>query len=188
MSLQAVPQDRQRPDEPRHRACTLHAPLAPNLRVVQPEVLFAVEERQLHTPATAVARDHERRRGRRVGRYQGLVPPPAQGVAHQGLPIATEKKPTNLARSPNSTAFFLLETHLCRADSRNRIRERLSRTKNPGNHAVSSEGLEASRLPSFAITGLNNCHPEDRWFFLRCYRKPIVVGNPARVLCRRVRK
>src|SRR5262249_52221434 len=78
------------------------------------------------------------------------------------LPIATEKKPTNLARSPGSAAFPLLETRLRRADSRNRIRERLSRTKNPGNHAVSSEGLLAYRLPSFARASLNNCHPKDR--------------------------
>ena len=29
---------------------------------------------------------------------------------------------------------------------------------------VSPEGLVSSRLPSFAITVLNNCHPEDRFF------------------------
>ena len=76
--------------------------------------------------------------------------------AETGVPIATEKKTTNLARGPGSTAFSLLETRLRGADSRNRIRERLSRIKNPRNHVVSPEGLGASRLPSFARWPLNS--------------------------------
>jgi hypothetical protein len=96
-----------------------------------------------------------------------------------GLPIATEKKPTNLARSPDSAAFSLLETRLRRADSRRRIRERLSRTKNTRDHEAAPESLGASRLPSFSITGLNNCHPEDSCFFLRCYRKPFFRDSGA---------
>jgi hypothetical protein len=64
-----------------------------------------------------------------------------------GVPTATEKKTTNLVCGSSSTAFSLLETRLRRADSRNRIRERLSRTKDPGDDEVSPEGLGASRLP-----------------------------------------
>ena len=78
-----------------------------------------------------------------------------------------------LVGDPGSTAFFLLETGICGVDSRNRIRERLSRTEDAGNHAVSPESLGASRLPSFVRTWLNNCHSEDRCFFLRYYLNPI---------------
>src|SRR5262249_55126505 len=53
-----------------------------------------------------------------------------------GVPIVTEKKPTNLVRGPGSTVFFLLETRLRGLDSRNRLREYLSRTKGPRNPAV----------------------------------------------------
>jgi hypothetical protein len=34
---------------------------------------------------------------------------------------------------------------------------------------VALAGHGNSRLPSFATRSLNNCHPEDRCFFLRCY-------------------
>src|SRR5271165_2008318 len=81
---------------------------------------------------------------------------------------ATEKKTTNLARGPSSTAFCLLETRLRGFHSRSCIRERLSRTRNPRKRLVSPEGLEASRLPSFERTIAR----EDRCFFLRCYRNP----------------
>ena len=55
-----------------------------------------------------------------------------------GLPIATEKKTTNLVRGPGSTAFCLLETRLRWADSRNRIRGRLSRIKIPRDLAIAT--------------------------------------------------
>src|SRR5436190_2485772 len=50
-----------------------------------------------------------------------------------GLPIAGEKKTTNLVYGPGSNAISLLETRLRWAESRNLIRECLSRTKNLGN-------------------------------------------------------
>ena len=112
---------------------------------------------------------------------RGAVVGPATQV---GLPIATEKKNNELGSWPRFQGLFLLETRLRGADSRNRIRERLSRIKNLRNHAVSSEGLEDSRLPSFARADPNNCHPEDRWFFLRCYRKPGPVVVPPRIRVR----
>src|SRR5262249_45172238 len=59
-----------------------------------------------------------------------------------------------------------------------RIRERLSRTERPGDREASPESLGASRLPAFAITSLNNRHPEDRCFSLRCYRMPAPIDNP----------
>ena len=90
---------------------------------------------------------------------------------HPGLPIATQKKTTNLARGPSSTMFRLLETRLRGLDSRTHIQERLSRIKSQRNHTVSPEGLGASRLPSFG----RNIAREDRCFFLRCYRKPALV-------------
>ena len=99
-------------------------------------------------------------------------------VAEHGLQIVTEKKTTNLARGLGSTAFFLLETRLRGPDSRNRIREYLSRSKSPRNQAVSPEPLGASRLPSFARAALNTCHPEDRCFFRGYYRNPYLLRNP----------
>jgi hypothetical protein len=51
-----------------------------------------------------------------------------------------------------SHVLCLLETRFRWADPRTRIRERLSRSENPQNRVVSPEGLEASRLPSFART------------------------------------
>src|SRR5262249_55367470 len=80
-----------------------------------------------------------------------------------GVPIATEKKPTNLVWDPSSTAFCLLETRLRRADSRKRIRERLSRTKDSGDQAVSPEVLGASRLPSFARAFLKGLSHSGGW-------------------------
>ena len=67
--------------------------------------------------------------------------------AQHGVPIVTAKKTTNLVQDPSSTAYFLLETRLCAVDSRNRIRERLSRTEDAGNRAVSPESLKG-----FSIT------------------------------------
>ncbi len=55
-----------------------------------------------------------------------------------GLPIATEQKTTNLVRGSRSTAVCLLETRLRWADSRNLIRERLSRIKIPRDLAVAT--------------------------------------------------
>src|SRR5271157_4817311 len=57
-------------------------------------------------------------------------------AAGKGVPIATEKKTTNLARGPSSTAVFLLETRLRAVDSRSHIPERLSRIKKLRNHVV----------------------------------------------------
>src|SRR5262249_50072654 len=113
-------------------------------------------------------------RRRRWNSWPWLVPGIRAGWIQEGLPIATEKKTTNLARGPDFAAFSLLEIRLRGADSRKRIRERLSRTKNPGDREASPESLGTSRLPSFARASLNTCHPEDRWFFLRNYRKPLV--------------
>src|SRR5262249_1434014 len=48
-----------------------------------------------------------------------------------GLPIATEKKPTNLVSGPSSNAISLLKTRLRGAKSRNLIRECLSRIEIP---------------------------------------------------------
>src|SRR5512135_701662 len=62
-----IPQDRQRPYEPRHRVRPLHAPLTPDPRVVQAQVLLAVEECKLDAPPPAVSLDDERRRDLRVG-------------------------------------------------------------------------------------------------------------------------
>ena len=78
------------------------------------------------------------------------------------------EKTTNLARRPSPTVFCLLETRLRGSDSRTRIRGRLSRTKSSRNRVVFPEGLEDSRLRSFARAA----RTEDRCFFLRCYRNP----------------
>jgi hypothetical protein len=51
MTVDRVPQDRQRPDEPRHRMGTLHTPLAPDPGIVKAEVLLAIEEGQLNEPS-----------------------------------------------------------------------------------------------------------------------------------------
>ena len=98
------------------------------------------------------------------------MPPLRNAPTHAqvGVPIATEKKTTNLVRNPDSSVFCLLETRLRGPNSRSSIREWLSRIKSPRDHVVSPEGLEASRLPSFARTA----RTEDRCFFLRCYRNP----------------
>ena len=58
-----------------------------------------------------------------------------------GVLIEAEKKTTNLVWDPSCTAFCLLETRLRGAEATTRIRERLSRTKNKGIHAVSPESL-----------------------------------------------
>src|SRR5262245_66364005 len=115
------------------------------------------------------------RRGRRSALHRRRRPQGrgARRAVQRGVPIVTEKNPTNLVWDPSSTSFFLLETRLRGAESRNRIRERLSRTGNPGNHAASPESLGASRLPSFAKAFLNRCHPEDRCFFRVYYRNPV---------------
>ena len=109
--------------------------------------------------------------------------PGVVGLRHLrlGVPIATEKKTTNLARGPSSTAVFLLETRLRGPDSRNCIRERLSITRNPRKRLVSPESLKASRLPSFARTA----RTEDRCFFLRCYRNPHDGDRGCRLCCAR---
>ncbi len=83
MTVEGVPQDRQRPDKPRHRVGTLHTPLAPDPRIVKPEVLFALEEGQFHTPAPTISLEDEFGRDRRIGGDQGFIPPLAQRVAHQ---------------------------------------------------------------------------------------------------------
>src|SRR5262249_29610788 len=55
-----------------------------------------------------------------------------------GVPIATEKKTTNLGRSPGISAFWLLETRLERLNSRSLIRECLSRIQIPRNPAIAA--------------------------------------------------
>jgi hypothetical protein len=57
-------------------------------------------------------------------------------VRRVGVPIAMEKKTTNLARGPSFAAFCLLETRLRGADSRISIQERLSRTQSPRNRVA----------------------------------------------------
>src|SRR4051812_2650057 len=88
---------------------------------------------------------------------------------------ATEKKTTNLVCGSSSTAICLLETRLRRAESRNPIRERLSRIKIPRNLADATQGLGGSQKPSFARAE----HPRDRREELRCFRNPVTCGTSA---------
>ena len=55
-----------------------------------------------------------------------------------GVPIATEKKTTNLVPSPRISAVRLLKTRLQGLDSRRPIRERLSRIKIPQNLVIAA--------------------------------------------------
>ena len=66
-----------------HRVRSLHAPRAPDPRVVQSQEFVAVEECLFHTPAPAISQDDELRRSRRIGRHQRLVPPSPRGIADQ---------------------------------------------------------------------------------------------------------
>ena len=73
----------------------------------------------------------------------------ARVIGGQGVPIAAEKKTTNLVRSPEFPASELLETRLGLPDSRRPMRERLSRTRNPGD-----SGSSRGRSCGFSITGV----------------------------------
>jgi hypothetical protein len=61
------------------------------------------------------------------------VPLPQGRAINLGLPIAGEKKTTNLVYGPSSNTISLLETRLRGAESRNLIRECLSRIEIPRN-------------------------------------------------------
>jgi hypothetical protein len=71
-----------------------------------------------------------------------------------GVLIAAEQKTTHLVWDPSCTAFCLLETRLRGAEATTRIRERLSRIKNKGIHAVSPESL------GFSITIVCDNRPD----------------------------
>ena len=59
-------------------------------------------------------------------------------AAQDGVPIATEKKTTNLVPSPRISAVRLLKTRLQLLDSRKPIQERLSRIKIPQNLVIAA--------------------------------------------------
>jgi hypothetical protein len=84
-----------------------------------------------YSPDHPLVRDGTILIDQRAKRLQGKFPVVQQAKHHDGVPIAREKKTTNLVWDPSSTAFCLLETRLRGAESRNRIRERLSRIKSP---------------------------------------------------------
>jgi len=79
-----------------------------------------------------------RDRGQAVNSGQGTAWQSLMSAHQLGVPIATEKKTTNLVCGPGSTAISLLETRLRWAESRNRIREWLSRIKIPQNLACAT--------------------------------------------------
>src|SRR6516164_10581388 len=57
----------------------------------------------------------------------------ARPIVEHGVPIVAEKKTTNLVYGPSSKTISLLETRLRGAESRNLIRECLSRIEIPRN-------------------------------------------------------
>jgi hypothetical protein len=113
--------------------------------------------------------------GDELTRYASAPSPPpttvarallADGDAEDGVPIATEKKATNLVRDPGFTVSELLETRSWPSDSRKPIREWLSRTPNSRDRVDSPQNLVDSRKPSIARVA----YRPDRCFLLRCYR------------------
>ena len=52
----------------------------------------------------------------------------------------------------------------------------------PGSGVAVAASEWPSRKPSFARVALYNCHPEDRWIFLRYYRNPITTPEQAELL------
>src|SRR5580658_1406228 len=78
-----VPHHYQRPHEPRHRACSLHALLTPHLRIVKSHHLFGIAKGHLHTPPPTIPGNYFLGRQSKVGTHQRFVAPLPLRVAHQ---------------------------------------------------------------------------------------------------------